>query len=618
MQYKRLSIFIFLVCLPFGLALAQGKPDKKAAKKEAKADREFVRQKFDKAMKIYESAFNDPLPKDQAALLHLKTARLYLTLLMYPEAVPHYDKAMELQEDLFTTTDICNYLDALRFTGQKIKATGIVMKYAYSNIYHADQRYLNILHALNYEGGFMPLGTPEYSVRRIEALNSINSQFWVGSIRGEHFYAESGSRFHDPNKRFYHRASYLPLNESSIYFNNRARNKKGDILSSIPVYLQNGPISFSSDLSKIIVTEVSYKQGEKINLSKDGPGIFPTKLYLSEYNAKRNGWSAFKEAFPQKEEASYSHPYIFNNDRSILFSSNMTGGYGGFDIYIAHWNDQTGTWGEPINMGPSVNTEGDEIGPSLSDGVLLFASNGHVGFGGYDIYSVSYEGSKVVKGSLHHFDYPINTVMNDFGMLQIDKDRGYIVSDRLRIDKDDIFYFERNRTFMQNNLLMGMHEQRAVSTGAINFSNNGNVTGTTRNVPLPAYTSTELLLSVYFDFDKYHIDRQGMNALDEWLADTDLTRIQSFIIEGYADEMGTELYNMELSRMRAEAISDWLTKQGIRVKMTVSGKGQITVSRSGTEMTPYYIERPVNNIGFNNRILQNHTARRVDIKAVIK
>ncbi len=592
------------------------KYNKKATKKERKADRYYTRQKFEKAMHSYEEAAKESLPSNQAAHLHLKTARLYISLLDYLAAIPHYDRAMELDENLFTSNDICNYLDALRYNGQKIKAIGIAIRYAYTDVYKVDQRYQNILHALNYEGGFLPLGTPEFNLNRIIPANSMNSQFWIGSIGNEYFYAESDSKYHDPNKRFYHRSSYHPLENLTLI--DKDRKAKDNILSSIPIFLQNGPMTFSADRSKIIVTEVSYQQGEQVNVLKDGLSIFPTKLSYSEYNAKRNGWSAFKDAFPQKAEASYSHPHIFHNDRSILFSSNMEGGYGGFDIYVAHWNNETGAWGEPINLGPLVNTEGDEISPTLFDDLLIFASNGHVGFGGYDLYSIVWENGHIIKGSLHHFDYPINSNMNDFGMLRIDQDRGYIVSDRLRTDKDDIFYFERNIKHDRSNLLSGMYEDRAISSGAINFSGNKNSDSSKRNVPLPIFTSTELLLSIYFDFDRYSIKDTELSTLYRWLEETDFSNIEYLIIDGYADEMGGETYNFQLSQKRAQAISHWLLAHGIKVKMSVTGKGQIIVEPSDNEATPLYTERPINDFSFNNRIWQTRTARRVDIKAVVK
>ncbi len=319
--------------------------DRRAKGVEAKADRKFVRQDFDEAMTIYESAFKHSLSAEYSAVLHLKVGRLYLTLLDYVSAVPHYETAMAISSELLTPVDVCNYLDALRFSGQKMKAIGLARRYAYRDAYHSDQRYQNILHALNYEGGFLPIGTPEFNVRGLDNVNSPNSEFWIGVKAGEYFYASSKSRFHDPNKKFYHRSNYFSLAEDSEFSIKNEGNTKKRLLDMIPYSLQNGPLSFANNMTRMVVTQVYYGKGEGIGMSAQGGlNTFQTRLYYSDYDQKRKGWSSFKEAFPQEEGSSYSHPFLFNNDRSLLFASDMPGGFGGYDIYVTHWNDQKGAW----------------------------------------------------------------------------------------------------------------------------------------------------------------------------------------------------------------------------------------------------------------------------------
>ena len=81
-------------------------------------------------------------------------------------------------------------------------------------------------------------------------------------------------------------------------------------------------------------------------------------------------------AFPQEEMSSYAHPYLFNEGKSLLFTSDMPGGCGGFDLYVVHWDEEAQAWGTPVNLGPDVNTEGDEIFPVIYKGRLIFSSNG--------------------------------------------------------------------------------------------------------------------------------------------------------------------------------------------------------------------------------------------------
>lgn len=598
--------------------------DRKAKGIEARADRKFIRQDFDEAMAAYETAFNHSLSAEYGALLHLKVGRLYLTLLDYVGAVPHYELAMDMSSDIFTSADVCNYLDALRFSGQKMKAIGLARRYAYRDTYHSDQRYQNILHALNYEGGFLPIGTPEFSVRGLDNANTPNSEFWIGVKAGEYFYASSKSRFHDPSKKFYHRSNYYSLSENSQYSIKNEENSKVRLLDMIPASLQNGPMSFSRNMTRMVVTQVYYGKGDGIGMTAQGLNTFQTRLYYSDYDQKRKGWSSFKEAFPQKDGSSYSHPFLFNNDRSLLFASDMPGGFGGYDIYVTHWNEQKGTWGDPVNLGVQVNTEGDEISPGLFNDMLIFSSNGHVGFGGYDVYGITYEDGQAVLGSLVHFDYPINTVHNDFSLLHIDENRGYIVSDRKPSNKDDIFYFERNTgTEKKSDMLFGMSEAKAIADGSINLIREEAKVSMPLKEDLPSNRFVEHVLSLYFDFNSYKLGEMALLTLKKWSEEADFSKIDTLVVEGYADEIGGEQYNLVLSEKRAEETSSWIRDQGIPAKLMMQGRGQTSadidfsslLSESGWEFSG---ESLYKSLPLENRIRLNQEARRVDIKAITK
>lgn len=594
--------------------IAEG--DRRATGIEAKADRRFARQDFDKAMQIYETAFKDnTLNPDYSAKLHLKTARLYLTLLEYASAIPHYDATMALNDNLFNTSDICNYLDALRFSGLKMKAIGIARKYAYRDVYHSDRRFQNILHALNYEDGFLPIGAPEFNVRTLEKANSVNSEFWIGEVQGDYFYAASNSRFHDPHKKFYHRCQYFPLRTDVA---STSEKRENSLLSRIPLAMQNGALSLSSDLSNMIITGVHYGRGESIDITDEGINSFQTKLYSSHYNARRQGWSSFTELFPGKEKYSYSHPFFFNNDKSFLFASDRPGGYGGYDIYVIHWDEKRNNWGLPVNLGASVNTAGDEITPSIFQNTLIFASNGHFGFGGYDLYGIEYANGKVTEGSLMHFGYPINTVFNDFNMLAIDGNSGYIISDRNPENKDDIYYFERNLSFGTASTPSGISGNQLIFSNMLNFPSNDVTSGAPRAEQLPkqAFSSSEHALSLLFDFDSFTLNDIAAEQLNDWIARTDLNRIGSFLVEGYADEFGKENYNLELSEKRANTVGNYLSAAGINARITTIGKGIIPLLGNHPQKEAIALDTPA--ATWNKPVWLTKEARRVDITATIK
>ncbi len=137
------------------------------------------------------------------------------------------------------------------------------------------------------------------------------------------------------------------------------------------------------------------------------------------------------------------HPALMPGDGYIVFASDMPGGQGGKDLWIAPFNSETQTAGEAVNLGPDINTDKNEMFPYVrKDGMLFFASDGHLGMGGLDIFQAESTGENT-WGNVENLKVPINSVGNDFGMIwQGDAKRGYFTSDREGgKGKDDIYSF---------------------------------------------------------------------------------------------------------------------------------------------------------------------------------
>jgi len=118
-----------------------------------------------------------------------------------------------------------------------------------------------------------------------------------------------------------------------------------------------------------------------------------------------------------------------NSEGTIMFftSKNPKSGQRGFDIYKTEYNGKK--WSKPEDLGSTINTKGDEIYPYLrNDSTLYFASNGHKGLGGFDIFKVNLLSG---RAQIEHLDFPINTTSNDFSLvLNSDGDEGYLSSNR--------------------------------------------------------------------------------------------------------------------------------------------------------------------------------------------
>lgn len=206
----------------------------------------------------------------------------------------------------------------------------------------------------------------------------------------------------------------------------------------------NGSAVFSSDKTEIYFTKADYKKKKT-----DGEVKRPN-IYLAKQNG--NSWE-IKGALITADSFSVAHPAISSDGTRLYFSSNMKGGYGGTDIYVS--KKEGDTWGKPENLGPGVNSEGDEMFPYISnDNRLFFSSNGRAGFGGLDIFVSHFDNGKWSNAS--NLMMPLNSNRDDFGIFWKDEKSGYISSNREGgVGSDDIYGFTMlfKPSFMEGKIL---------------------------------------------------------------------------------------------------------------------------------------------------------------------
>lgn len=149
-------------------------------------------------------------------------------------------------------------------------------------------------------------------------------------------------------------------------------------------------------------------------------------------------------------------------ENCCFFASDKPGGQGGLDIYYATKTDSL--WNEPINLGPFINTAANEAFPTLNDSVLYFSSNGHIGYGKYDIYKVDdYES----PSEINNLGYPLNSSSDDFSIYFYSPDQGFFTSNRsASIGGDDIFSFMRQVIDTNTTYVRGKIEFNNFPTGS--------------------------------------------------------------------------------------------------------------------------------------------------------
>ena len=188
-----------------------------------------------------------------------------------------------------------------------------------------------------------------------------------------------------------------------------------------------------------------------VSVSNNGSQMYFTRREVSTKNNRKPSYEIF---YSEMNGKSWTLPVkinIYSNDtfdmvspffyeNKLYFSSNMSGGYGGYDLWFIELYENENS--DPINLGMKVNTSQNEFYPFFhSDGSFYFSSDGHVGMGGLDIFKVDFDGDNNIK-SLVNLSSPINSTGNDFGIIfENINEKGFLSSDRLGSKGIDLYHF---------------------------------------------------------------------------------------------------------------------------------------------------------------------------------
>lgn len=200
----------------------------------------------------------------------------------------------------------------------------------------------------------------------------------------------------------------------------------------------DGPICYSRDEEKVFFTRNNLD--EKNRIGKDDEGVIRLKVFTADLDAEGK-WQNIQGLPFNSDEYSVAHPSLDIDGKTLYFSSDMPGGFGGMDLFYTIYED--GNWLPPRNLGPRINTEGHEVFPYVhSSGHLYFSSDGHVGLGMLDIHYI--DNNNGVWGPPTNIGFPINTPSDDFGLILNEEETfGYFSSNREGgAGRDDIYSFK--------------------------------------------------------------------------------------------------------------------------------------------------------------------------------
>ncbi len=235
-----------------------------------------------------------------------------------------------------------------------------------------------------------------------------------------------------------------------LYFLNTTTREISPLPGEVNSRYHEGTAAFFDDDSKVVFTRSNYQDKK---LGRSAAGVNKLKLFYAE--KQDNGkWSEATLLPFNNNEYSCGHPAM-GSDGTLYFSSDMPGGYGGTDLYRSQRIN--GEWQKPVNLGPVINTEGNEMFPFIyNDTQLFFASNGHPGLGGLDVFGLAM--NKGVESQITNLGFPINTTSDDFGLItNAEGQSGYFSSNREGgTGNDDIYTFSSSKPLLNRLMVKGV------------------------------------------------------------------------------------------------------------------------------------------------------------------
>ncbi len=450
-----------------------------------------------------------------------------------------------------------------------------------------------------------------YKIDEIKDLNSRESDFSPSFGRDDFGVVFFTSSREDATGNKTHGATgqgYTDIFESRL-------DKKSKWSTPVPVDLINsefedGTPCFTGDYKELYFTRCEAGKREK-------------KGCIIMYS-KRSGdnWSKPEnlEIFPDSMVA--AHPAVSADGLTMYFVSDISGGYGGKEIWVTTRSGAGSDWSTPTNVGPDINTGGNELFPFLrNNGTLYFSSDGLIGMGGLDIFKAvpQPDGSWIVE----NMKAPVNSSADDFGIaFENENERGIFSSTRKGRGNDDLYAFEfPPLTFSITGLVKDEKTGSAIESSTVQLiasdgsnlqtetgtggefkfslkpdvdyiflaSKRGYLNGKEKETTKGQEKSREFMVTIlltaidkpielpniFYDFNKYDLRPESMVSLDKLVETLNDNPNVTIELMSHTDSRDTEEYNYELSQRRAQSVVQYLIEKGIEPdRLSAKGYGE--------------------------------------------
>jgi len=587
-----------------------------------KADALFKNFSYLDASKAYGEILENI--KDPSAQTVKNAADSYYFISDSRNALKWYKKLYELQGNNLTDIYYLRYIQSMKAVMDYDEADKITKEYlnkkadkAEINRYVAQKKYMDSV----------AKAKPLYTIKNLD-INTSKSDFGATFFKDNIVFTSARDTTNFAEKL------YTWNNQPFLNLYVAERNPADGSLFNETVFLPNVMTKYHE------ATASFDTQGKTIYYSTNI--VKKNKLVVDE--AKINNFQIIKGAIvnnklenPQKvffdsDEYSVGHPALSEDGQWLFFASDMPGGYGETDLYVIKIAGD-GTMSSPANLGPSINTIGNEVFPFFQNGMLYFSSDGHYGYGDLDVYESKFQ-SDGSFSTPRNLGAPVNSNKDDFSFI-IDRTNsyGYLSSNRAGgKGDDDIYSFVKGKPVC-NQSISGMaidHKTKKPipEVTIMAYNSFSEVLGeTTTNfegkyaieVPCnkvvkmiaakPNYSSDDKMVEttkengreiidvnfelsnyddlvvkkkgvekvdvnpIYFDYDKFDITPKAIEELSKVVFIMQKFPKIIIKIESHTDSRGKDAYNLKLSDNRAKSTRDYILSQGIDASRIESAIG---------------------------------------------
>ncbi len=404
--------------------------------KTKKGNNFFERYSYKKAIEKYSES------QDGSARTIRNMAESFYRIGNIEKAEALYEQLVN-NEEARLANDVYMYASTL-MQNQKYEQAALMMK-KYNELAPDDSRGFNYISNPNYVVELLK-DKGQFKVRNLE-INSAQEDFAPMFYNGKVLFTSSREGVKPVRRKWnWNGLPFLDIYEAE-------KDEKGELTNAEPLErsfnkrYHEGVVCFNSDETMMAFTRNNYAERSSERIVK-----------LNIYTCKKinDGWDKPQEFPYNNAEYSVGHPSISNDGKWMYFASDMPGGFGGVDLYKIEMLAD-GTYGEAINLGEKINTEGNEMFPTIHEnGMLFYSSDGKPGLGGLDVFVVQIKESGEFGKNIN-LGVPVNSSRDDFSFI-LDKEmkKGYYASNRLGgKGDDDIYYFDMLKPFNFGKVIKG-------------------------------------------------------------------------------------------------------------------------------------------------------------------